>query len=411
MSVIRVAFAVALLAMSVAWLLLFRPTFLGGPASYVMVSGESMEPTLDSGDLVLLRQQGNYGNGDIVAFHVPEGEPGEGAIVIHRIVGGSPDEGFVMQGDNKDGPDSWQPTKDDVVGEMWFSVPGASRSLAVLHSPLLLAGLASGVAVFLVLIGGEEKNRPREVSPAKRPDRPRRLRLPPGLMLWLLLILTASLVVAAPASAAKLAVNGGTLQVFTFPGGLGPVPATVDIKPESLQKRSHGQAVTAFIELPSGFDVANIQVGSIRLCVGANPCADGVPPDGARGAKPKVGDADKDGIPDLKVTFDRAAVIALVESVIPPATVSFTISGIVNPPNRIFAGSDTVKVVDPERSAETAPEPTPTDEPTSTPTSQPMPTAEPTAVPEPTLEVTPEPTPTAEPTAAPEPTPEPTPVG
>lgn len=185
MSVSRLAFAVALVAMSAAWLLLFRPTFLGGPATYVMVSGASMEPTLDSGDLVLVRQQDNYGSGDIVVFRVPEDEPGEGATVIHRIVGGSPDEGFVMQGDNKEGPDPWRPTKDDVVGKLWFSVPGAGRSLAVLRSHLLLAGLASGVAVFLVLIGGGEKKGPREVSPAKRPARPPRLQAPPGPMVWL----------------------------------------------------------------------------------------------------------------------------------------------------------------------------------------------------------------------------------
>ena len=184
MSVSRLAFTVALLAVSAAWLLLFRPTFLGGPATYVMVSGASMEPTLDSGDLVLVRQQGNYGSGDIVVFRVPQGEPGEGATVIHRIVGGSPDEGFLMQGDNKEGPDPWRPTKDDVVGKLWFSVPGASRYLAVLQSPLLLAGLASGVAVFLVLIGGGEKEGPREVSPAKHPDRSR-LRVPPGPTVWL----------------------------------------------------------------------------------------------------------------------------------------------------------------------------------------------------------------------------------
>src|SRR3972149_5676326 len=146
MSVIRAAFAVALLAMSATWVLLSRPTFLGGPVTYVMVSGRSMEPTLDSGDLVVVRKQGGYGSGDVVAFRVPEGEPGEGATVIHRVVGGSPDEGFVMQGDNKNGPDPWRPTAGDVVGKSWFSVPGASRSLAVLRSPLVLGLPAGGPA-------------------------------------------------------------------------------------------------------------------------------------------------------------------------------------------------------------------------------------------------------------------------
>ena len=195
MKALRCLVAILAAIALVAWFLLLRPAFLGGPATYVRVTGVSMEPTLHSGDLALARKQGNYGNGDIVAFRVPEGEPGEGAIVIHRIVGGSPDEGFVMQGDNNEGKDTWRISDGDILGEMWFSAPGGGRLLAMVQSPVVLAGLASGVAVFLVMSGGDDKKRPHEVSPAKRPDRPRRLPRPPGLALWLLLIiLTATLV-------------------------------------------------------------------------------------------------------------------------------------------------------------------------------------------------------------------------
>jgi signal peptidase len=177
-----------LLAFLLAWFFLFRPVSLGGPASYVMVSGVSMEPTLHSGDLVATRKHQSYQKGDIVAFRV------EGGIVIHRIVGGSAEDGLIMQGDNKNAPDLWRPTADDIVGRMWFSIPGGGRFLGILQSPLVLAGLASGVAVFLVLSGGEEKKRPREVSPAKGSGGAGRLRPPPGLALLLLVILTATLV-------------------------------------------------------------------------------------------------------------------------------------------------------------------------------------------------------------------------
>jgi hypothetical protein len=212
---------------------------------------------------------------------------------------------------------------------------------------------------------------------------------------------------AVSASAAKLTVNGGTLQVFTYPVDIGPIPASVDIKPESLQKKSRGAPVIVFIELPSGSDASNIDVASLRLCLGADPCSpSGVAPDGPPGAKPKVGDHDGDGIPDLKVTFDRAAVIALVAGVTPPATVSFTVSGIVDPPGRIFAGSDTVKLVDPESAP--APWPPPAPEVTPAPTPQPTPTPEPTATPAP--EPTPSPTPEATPTQTPEQTPSPEPT-
>lgn len=228
--------------------------------------------------------------------------------------------------------------------------------------------------------------------------------------------------------------NGQATGTFQAQVGVwGPIPATVDIKPESLQKKSQGAPVIVFIELPSGSDASNIDVASLRLCLGTDPCSpSGVAPDGPPGSKPKVGDHDGDGILDLKVTFDRAAVIALVTGVTPPVTVSFTVSGIVSPSGRTFAGSDTVKLVDPESAPAPAPEPTtsipmpaaqptPTPDVTPTPTPTPkqaptpeptpMPTPEPTPTPEPSPEptATPEPTPTPEPAPTPEPTPTPTP--
>lgn len=151
-----------------------------------------------------------------------------------------------------------------------------------------------------------------------------------------------------------------------------PVAATVDLKPESLGKKSKGQSVTVFIELPSGHDVAKIDVSSLRLCLGESLCGgSGVPADG----KPKVGDADDDGVPDLKVTFDRADVIALVADVPAPATVTFAVTGVVAQPDRTFVGTDTVRLVDPD------PAPAATGTPTAVPTATPAETPTPTATP------------------------------
>jgi signal peptidase I len=178
----------ALLAVGlfVAWFLFLRPAFLGGPTSYVRVSGVSMEPSLHQGDLAVVRKQGSYSPGDVVAFRVPRGEAGDGSIVIHRIIGGTAEEGFIMQGDNKENPDLWRPTQDDIVGGMWFRVPRAGGVLPSLQDPLRLAGLASGFAVFLVLSADTEKKRPRKGSPGpgKLLSAGRRRWRPPGLTLW-----------------------------------------------------------------------------------------------------------------------------------------------------------------------------------------------------------------------------------
>lgn len=101
-----------------AWAVTLRPTQLGGPASFIVVSGDSMEPTLHSGDLVILRAQDTYELGDIVTFAVPEGEPGAGALVIHRLTA-SEGGAWVPRGDNRDREDEWRPTDDDIRGELW----------------------------------------------------------------------------------------------------------------------------------------------------------------------------------------------------------------------------------------------------------------------------------------------------
>lgn len=156
-SVIRVATWLALLAVVLGWVLLFRPSTLGGPAHYILVSGTSMEPTLHGGDLVVLRHQTNYSAGDIVAFRVPEGYASAGRTVIHRVVSDSPDDGLTTQGDNMDIRDPWRPSQNDVLGKMWFSVPYFGRFLGILQAPAYLAAAAAVVTLVLILSGPDSK--------------------------------------------------------------------------------------------------------------------------------------------------------------------------------------------------------------------------------------------------------------
>jgi len=157
MRVVRSGRLLFLLTMGlfVAWFLLLRPGSLGGPASYVMVTGSSMERTLHTGDLAMTRKQDSYAIGDIVAFRVPKGEPAEGAMVIHRIVGGSAAEGYVVQGDNNNAPDPWRPKPQNIVGHLWFTLPGAARWVWLLRQPLILGALAGAFGMFMVLSGSE----------------------------------------------------------------------------------------------------------------------------------------------------------------------------------------------------------------------------------------------------------------
>lgn len=141
----------ALLVVIVGWVILLRPPFLGGKTSYVIVSGTSMEPSVNAGDLVVVRRQGGYRVGDVVAYRVPIEGSFRGAKILHRIVGGSTGAGFVVRGDNRSSADLWRPRPGDIVGQAWLRLPGAGRLLLRLRSPLALALLA-GSLVFLVAL-------------------------------------------------------------------------------------------------------------------------------------------------------------------------------------------------------------------------------------------------------------------
>ena len=100
----------------------FWPARLGGATSYVIIKGTSMEPKFHTGDLAVVRAQDHYNVGDIVAYRIPRGGPGGGKMVIHRIIGHR-HGGYLMQGDNRTTPDTWNPTNHDIVGRYRMLVP------------------------------------------------------------------------------------------------------------------------------------------------------------------------------------------------------------------------------------------------------------------------------------------------
>ena len=135
----------------VAWFVLLRPSSLGGPASYLIVSGTSMLPMLESGDLVLAIEQRSYAVGDVVGYRVPAGEPGVGSTIIHRIVGGDAESGYIVRGDNRKGQDPWRPRNGDVVGRLRLDVPAVGRVFVLLRQPLGIAFIAA-LTTFLVAL-------------------------------------------------------------------------------------------------------------------------------------------------------------------------------------------------------------------------------------------------------------------
>jgi len=106
--------------------------------------------------------------------------------------------------------------------------------------------------------------------------------------------------------------------------------ATVDIAPDVLNLKSKGKWITVYIEFPQNYDLADINVSTIKLndTVSAE-------------LKPaSIGDYDDDGILDLMVKFDRGEVTSILEA---GDYVEVKISGELNDGTK-FNGTDYITV-------------------------------------------------------------------
>ncbi len=130
--------------MAALWLT-FAPVQFGGQASYVMIAGASMEPSLHYGDLVIGREERTYNVGDVVTYRHPTIGP-----VIHRIIERAGDT-YTFKGDNNDWIDSYEPTSSELIGKSWIHIRGAANIIQKLRSStgIFLLSLAIG---FMVLI-------------------------------------------------------------------------------------------------------------------------------------------------------------------------------------------------------------------------------------------------------------------
>jgi|688.fasta_scaffold02275_36 hypothetical protein len=116
-----------------------------------------MAPSLDTGDLVVVRPDPPYQPGDVVAYRQPGGDA---AIVVHRVVATDGDR-LVLQGDANDTVDAVRPDSDDVIGAQVVAIPHVGRLLGMLQSPFLVAVLATGAAAagFAAMQGGVVRRR------------------------------------------------------------------------------------------------------------------------------------------------------------------------------------------------------------------------------------------------------------
>lgn len=155
----------ALLLVVAGWLCIDKfvmksavPSFLG--YSTLTVTTGSMEPTLQVGDIIVIKKTNDYKIGDIITF-LPEGDT---TPTTHRIIQyGEVDGTYITKGDNPANSVDTDPvTNDQIFGEM------------VLHLPILGmffgwvkdgGGLIYVIAVILILgIGAYMLNNEKKMA-------------------------------------------------------------------------------------------------------------------------------------------------------------------------------------------------------------------------------------------------------
>ena len=152
-----------LAALIVGLLYLFWPSSLGGCSTLTIVSGQSMEPTYHTGDLVWSRC-GEAAVGDIVVYSPPGHD---NSHVIHRIVDGNGDDGWILQGDNNDFLDPWQPDDSYIVGIARVHIPGMGTILYSLGNPCIWISLVLvAAAIYLWPSDSDDGEEPEAIEEA-----------------------------------------------------------------------------------------------------------------------------------------------------------------------------------------------------------------------------------------------------
>ena len=115
-----------------------------GYRSYTVLSG-SMEPEFYPGDIVITKHKNKT---DIKINDIVTYRDNDGVIITHRIIEEIP-EGYITKGDNNNVEDVDILTKENIIGEVKFSIPKIGYVMNFLSNPMVIAAEMIILAVFI----------------------------------------------------------------------------------------------------------------------------------------------------------------------------------------------------------------------------------------------------------------------
>ena len=118
---------------------------LFGIKMYVIVSG-SMEPELNIGDIVIVKENDNYQKDDVISFR--QGQ----SVITHRIIEVINDDeiSYKTKGDNNNTEDKQIVLKEDIEGKVINKIPTVGKFVLVVKDKTILIVIVLLYYIFLV---------------------------------------------------------------------------------------------------------------------------------------------------------------------------------------------------------------------------------------------------------------------
>ena len=129
-------------------IIIFQRYDIFGYRAYIIGSG-SMEPAICKNDVILVKQQGDYQQGDIVAYME------ENVVYAHRIVEKySQEENFLYRtkGDNNNVADMELITQSQIQGKVVKIIPGIRKIVETIQKNFIIVGVALIAMATLIIV-------------------------------------------------------------------------------------------------------------------------------------------------------------------------------------------------------------------------------------------------------------------